>query len=89
MNFSGYKLTFDDFQHNISKKEIQLYDRDKKIQAWKETHIGGNNKEFINYSLYVPLEEAIKYPALNIRNTGGLDDVYDKFDKIDLEKIFN
>ena len=84
-----YNLSFNDFQNHFSKIIFQFYDKEKKISVWEEVFIGVNNKEFRNYKLYVPLEEAIKYPLLNIVNTGGLDDVYDKFDKLYLEKRFN
>lgn len=83
-----YEIKYRDFQHNISSKKIQSYDKNKKIQVWKEIHIGANNKEFINYRLYIPLSEAINYPILNFINTGGLDEVYNNFDRIGLESLF-
>ncbi|NOU62340.1 hypothetical protein [Marinifilum caeruleilacunae] len=83
-----YSLLYQDFKGKVSKKEIKYYDTTKGILVWKETHVGVNDNEFINFRLYIPLDDLIKYPLLNIQNTGGLDDIYEKFDKVDLEKKF-
>ena len=84
----SYEINYHDFQHKICQKTIQSYDRNKEILVWKETHIANGDQEFTNYRMYIPITEAISYPLLNIINTGGLDDVYDKFDNLDLEKLF-
>lgn len=70
-----------EYNNSIRKYSIKTVDLDSNIQVWKIA------EKF--YSLKIPLAKAMRLPVLHILFTGGLDDIYENFDKLNLEEIYN
>ena len=70
-----------EYDNSIRNYSIKTVDLGSNIQVWKIA------EKF--YSLKIPLAKAMRLPVLHILFTGGLDDIYENFDKLNLEEIYN
>jgi len=69
------------YRNSIQKYGIKLLDTEDDVQIW--------NLSDKYYFLKIPLDKAMALPVLHILNTGGLDDVYENFDELNLKEIYN
>ena len=76
-------------KYYVDRFEIKIIDKEKNIQVWRTSIETSDGERTYYYRLNIPLKNAHDIPVLNIYNTAGLDDIYENFDDLNLEKLFN
>lgn len=69
------------YRNDIFKYTIEVIEPNFNIQVWKPSDY--------NSLLKIPLNVALEIPVLHILNTGELDDLYENFDKLNLDEMYN
>ena len=85
---NAYIYEFADNTYNIKQIIAKTIDSELKIQVWQRATLVDKNEIMYSYVLEIPAKNISKIPILYTLTNDAVDQSFDKFDELDLEKEF-